>query len=125
MTSPKHPDDETGGVYLVERYLSPTAAEGLPAATARVAKLCADVDHSDGAVHYLYSAYLPTEDTCFCLFRASSGDAVRTVNNLAGFAFDRITDALLLVCTHTPGQPDTALALEDHQIRPTPQRRSS
>jgi hypothetical protein len=47
-------------------------------------------------VQYLHSAYLPTEDTCFCLFRAPSSDAVRAVNSEGQFALDRITDAVLL-----------------------------
>jgi len=47
-------------------------------------------------VSYLYSAYLPTEDTCFCLFRATSAQAVRAVNNQARFAFDRLVDAVLI-----------------------------
>jgi hypothetical protein len=47
-------------------------------------------------VRYLQSTYVPAEDTCFCLFRATSPDAVRAVNDAADFALDRITDALVL-----------------------------
>ena len=84
--------------FLVERYISPTAAKDLAGWTARAADLCTDPDHVDSGVQYLYSAYLPTEDTCFCLFRAVSSDAVRALNGEADFAVDRITDAALLVC---------------------------
>ena len=98
MTSPKPSHhDGPGHAFLVERYLSPAAAEDLAASTARVARLCADSDHTDTAVRYLYSAYLPTEDTCFCLFRSPSSDAVRQVNSEAHFALDRITNAVLLL----------------------------
>ena len=46
---------------------------------------------------YLLSAYLPTDDTCFCVFRADTIEAVRAVNLESGFAFDRITGTVLLV----------------------------
>jgi hypothetical protein len=47
-------------------------------------------------VRYLYSAYLPAEDTCFCLFQAPSADIVRAVNQQARFTFDRLIDAVLM-----------------------------
>jgi hypothetical protein len=57
-------------------------------------------------VGYLHSAYLPTEDTCFCLFQATTADAVRALNDEAGFALDRITAAILLYpASPAPGQP--------------------
>ena len=101
------PHTNRGGpqrAYLVERYVSPAAAEDLAEATARAAELCAGPDHVDAGVLYLYSAYLPSEDTCFCLFRAPSSDAVRSLNDHADFALDRITDAALLVCLTTEAQ---------------------
>jgi hypothetical protein len=88
-SSPPQP----GGLYLVERYLAASAARQLPAVVARLAGFCSD---SAGGVAYLHSTLLPTEDTCFCLFRASSGDAVRAVNADAGFRVDRLTDAVLM-----------------------------
>jgi hypothetical protein len=54
-------------------------------------------------VQYLYSAYLPSEDTCFCLFRAAAVTAVHALNDESGFAFDRVTAAVLL----HPQQPRT------------------
>jgi hypothetical protein len=82
MTWPHRPRaDDSRRTYLVERYLSPAAALDLATSTARVALLCAGAGGDTTAVRYLYSAYLPAEDTCFCLFRAPSSDAVRAVNN--------------------------------------------
>ncbi len=86
--------------FLVERYLSPTAAVDLGSLTAGVARLCAASDTSATPVRYLYSVYLPTEDTCFCLFWAPSADAVRAINNERGFALDRVIDAVLLQGDH-------------------------
>jgi Protein of unknown function (DUF4242) len=91
MASPGRPDLDGAG-FLVERYLSPSHLDGLAESIARVVALCAD----GSGVRYLHSAYLPTEDTCFCLFLAPSSDAVRAVNREANFALDRITNAVVL-----------------------------
>jgi hypothetical protein len=99
MTSPRHRDpDSRSSVFLVERYLPPAAAGNLAASVSRAAQLCTLSAESGSAseVQYLHCAYLPAEDTCFCLFRAATPDAVRALNDEAGFALDRITAALLL-----------------------------
>jgi len=95
-------------IFLVERYLPPAAAQELAASVARVARLSTDSGRSGIEVEYLSSVYLPTEDTCFCLFRAHSPDAVRAVNATAEFALDRITDAVLLY----PGASSTSEATQ-------------
>lgn len=84
---------QPSGLYLVERYLAASAAQELPDVVARLAGVC---EASGSGVVYLHSTFLPTEDTCFCLFRASSSDAVRAVNADAGFGVDRLTDAVLM-----------------------------
>jgi hypothetical protein len=98
MSTPSADVRGSSPVYLVERYLTPAAAQDLPAAVARTARLAA---LSAGTVpgreaQYLLSAYLPAEDTCFCLFRAATAQAVRALNDQASFALDRITAAVLL-----------------------------
>ena len=87
-------DRQGTAAFLVERYLPAAAVAGLADSVARVARAC----HESGAdgVRYLQSTYVPAEDTCFCLFRATSPDAVRAVNDAAQFALDRITDARVL-----------------------------
>ena len=89
-----------GSVFLVERYLPPEAAGDLAASVERAARLCALSDGPESAaaaqVQYLHSTYLPSEDTCFCLFRASTAEAVRALNDQAEFALDRITAAVQL-----------------------------
>ena len=92
MTRPQQPPHaDAPRAFLIERYLSPAAAVDLAASAARVARRCAE-----GGIGYLYSAYLPAEDTCFCLFQAPSAGAVRAVNQLANFDFDRLIDAVVL-----------------------------
>jgi hypothetical protein len=86
----------TPALYLVERYLAAAAAASLPEAVSRLVRLCAGAPMGVGQVRYLHSTYLPSEDTCFCLFRASSSDALRAVNDAAGLTVDRVTAAVLL-----------------------------
>jgi hypothetical protein len=92
MTRPQvPPPDEARRAFLVERYLSPAAAVDLAASTARLAGMC-----GGGGVRYLYSTYLPAEDTCFCLFRAASAEAVRAIDEQAHFDFERLINAVVL-----------------------------
>src|SRR3954453_15067025 len=88
-----------GEAFLVERYLPSGSTDALGAAIDRVARLCAGPTRSSlGSslgVQYLHSAYVPSEDTCFCLFRGPSSDAVRQINTEADFSLDRITHAVL------------------------------
>ena len=74
---------------------------GTSSSVARAAQLCALSAESGSAdeVQYLHSAYLPAEDTCFCLFRAATAEAVRALNDEASFALDRITGAVQLYPT--------------------------
>jgi len=102
MSSPTPPDQGwSRTAFLVERYIPPSEVEVLAASVGRVARLCADSSRDANAVEYLHSVYLPTEDTCFCLFLAPSPDLVRVVNDEADFALDRLTAAVLLFA----GQP--------------------
>ena len=99
MTTPRGRDpDGLGSLFLVERYLPAAAAGNLASSVARAARLCALSAESGAAseVQYLHSAYLPAEDTCFCLFRAASVEAVRALNDEASFALDRIAAAVQL-----------------------------
>jgi len=87
--------------FLVERYLPASAAAGLATSVSDVTALCmnrtgADAHGGDATVRYLLSMYLPSEDTCFCLFDAASPDAVRAINVEGAFPLDRITRAVLL-----------------------------
>lgn len=97
-----HATEPQATAFLVERYLPRSATVGLAESVARVALLCVDSGAIDRGMRYLQSAYLPSEDTCFCLFLAPSSDAVRQVNDDGEFPLDRITPAVLL---HSGGPP--------------------
>ena len=90
--------------FLVERYVPAIAAKELSTSVARLAEICSGSEYSGSGVQYLQSAYLPEEDTCFCLFLGPSSDAVRRLNAFARFEIDRITDAVLLF-SPKDGQP--------------------
>lgn len=99
MSTPRVRDpDGPSSVFLVERYLPAAAAVNLASSVARAAQLCVLSAESGAAakVQYLHSAYLPAEDTCFCLFRAATAEAVRALNEEASFALDRIAVAVQL-----------------------------
>jgi hypothetical protein len=100
--------------FMVERYLSPSASTGLADAAARVAEVCGATGGDRDQVRYLHSIYLPAEDLCFCVFEGPSSAAIRVVNDVAAFAFDRITGAVVV---HPPPTSRTTT----HQTR----RRSS
>jgi hypothetical protein len=98
MTTPRRDSDSPNVVFLVERYLPAAAAGNLASSVARAAQLCALSAESGFAsrVQYLHSVYLPAEDTCFCLFRAATAEAVHALNDEASFALDRIAAAVQL-----------------------------
>jgi hypothetical protein len=83
-------------VYLVERYLAAPGAADLAAAVTRLALACHATTGSAAPVRYLHSTFVPADETCFCLFQATSSDAVRAVNVTARFGFDRISDARVI-----------------------------
>ena len=97
-TSRVRDPDGPSSVFLVERYLPAAAAGNLASSVARAAQLCALSAESVPAsrVQYLHSIYLPAEDTCFCLFRAATAEAVDALNDEASFALDRIALAVQL-----------------------------
>ena len=103
MTTPHHHDtDGSVSAFLVERYLPQTAVENLAAAIPRAAHLGmlrAEPGRVAVKVQYLLSAYLPSEDICFCLFRAATAGAVLALNQEADLSLDRITPAVLLYPT--------------------------
>lgn len=90
--------------FLVERYLSATGARNLDDLVRRLALICSDLTGDGPTVQYLQSIHLPEEDTCFCVFAASSELAVLAVNSAANFPLDRITAGVAMLPT-TQGDP--------------------
>ena len=81
----------TTNLFLVERYVPASGLDQLAAAVHRVAHRCGEHRRASVEVEYVHSIYIPEEDTCFCVFRAPSTDAVREVNDAEAFAIDRVS----------------------------------
>jgi len=81
--------------FLVERYVPVGDLEDLARAVDRVAAACADAP-TGSSVCYVQSTFVPGDDTCFCVFRAPSAEAVHAVNAAARFTVDRISAAITL-----------------------------
>lgn len=80
--------------YLVEVY-QPRHAPGGPAhRSAKVSAAAAQVSREGASVRLERSIFLPDEETCFYLFRAQSGDAVRETTRRAGLRAERVVEAL-------------------------------
>jgi Nickel responsive protein SCO4226-like len=76
--------------FMVERYLPDMTAREVDEASARLAAT-ADVLAAEGVrVRYVGSTYLPTEQSCFCRFEASSRKVVEDVCDRARLPFARI-----------------------------------
>ena len=80
--------------YLVERYLPGRDRDWLEAALARLPK-----DRRGFA--YLGSTYVPSDESCFCRFEATSSEQVRDVNEVAGVPFARIVAATEIADTQS------------------------
>jgi hypothetical protein len=76
-------------IYLVERYLP-----GLDAAA--LERLQAALDDVRLPVAWLGSLALPGDEVSFCVFAAASREQVEHANEVAGLAYERVVEALLL-----------------------------
>jgi hypothetical protein len=83
-------------VYLVERYLPGLTEAELRAACLRVRDAAEAATARGGPVAHLSCAFVPTEESVFCLFEGASADEVRSVSEAAAFPFERITEVLLV-----------------------------
>jgi Protein of unknown function (DUF4242) len=82
--------------YMVERQLAGFPPEQLPAAAA-AAKQKAEELTADGTdVRYVRSTYVPDTERCYCLFEASSRDAVEQTQARAGLPYEQIHEAAFL-----------------------------
>lgn len=74
------------GVYLVERYVPSLERSALTAAAARLDDL------SDDSVRHVTTLIITDEDSCISIIEAPDAESVGSLNERAGFAFDRIVE---------------------------------
>ena len=89
MTPPR-----TASLFLVERYLPIADLDELAATVAAAAKACDDQRKTGVTMRYLHSTYVPSDETCFCVFEAESAQDVSALNVDIDFRIDRISPAV-------------------------------
>jgi hypothetical protein len=82
--------------YLVERYLPGITLAQLVAAAGRAASATTEMSDEGRPIRYVRSAFLPTEESVFCLFEGPDEDSVREANDRAGVPFDRVLEVIVL-----------------------------
>jgi Nickel responsive protein SCO4226-like len=79
--------------YLVEVYHSKTQPDEAMVAAGRARDAAEKISSRGIAVRYVRSHFVREDETCFYLFEAPSGGAVREACRRAGIAGDRIVEA--------------------------------
>lgn len=82
--------------YLVERYLPGRSVEDIRGAIVRLENVAREMGEEGIVVRYLGSAFIPSEEACFCEFEGPSPESVAEANERAGFPFARVLDLLRL-----------------------------
>jgi Protein of unknown function (DUF4242) len=80
--------------YLVEVYAPPPAE--LAEVEARVRRAAAASPSGHVSARYLRSILVPGDQMCFHIFEAPSAEAVRKAAQLAGLAYARIVEAVVI-----------------------------
>jgi hypothetical protein len=90
------------GTYAAELYI-PGVTPGQLLDTARRAKAAsADMTAEGTRLTYLSAILLAGDDTCYCLFRGPSEQAVRQASDRAGISYERILPAVHLAAEDLP-----------------------
>jgi hypothetical protein len=80
--------------FLVEVYIS-TATGSLPTPQYEdISAAAAELTRQGTHVRLVRSILVPEDETCFYLFRAQTGDAVRQAAARVGLQFERVVEAV-------------------------------
>lgn len=82
-------------LYLVERYWPDVTPEALDKAVVGVVMAAEEVSRRGSPVRHVQSVLAVPEEVVFCLFEACSADAVARANQMSGWPFERVVDALV------------------------------
>jgi hypothetical protein len=80
--------------FLVELYVSPADAASTNRRAEQARRAAEELSNQGTSVRYLRSIFVPDDETCFHLYRASSLAAVQEVGSRAGLRFERISQAV-------------------------------
>jgi muconolactone delta-isomerase len=81
---------------MVERHLPDFPADQLPGAAAAAKEKSAELTGEGQEVRYVRSTFVPAGEKCYCLFEASSKEAVEEVQQRAGLPYERVHEAAFL-----------------------------
>ena len=94
------------GTYAAELYMPGVTPEQLLDTARRAKAASADMTAEGTRLTYLSATLLSGDDTCYCLFRGPSEQAVRQASDRAGIPYERI-----LVAVHLAAE-DLSLAAQ-------------
>lgn len=93
-------DEQALAFYAVERRLPGLDTEGLRALQRALEHAATRMSDHATAIQYVRSVYVPSYGRCLCLFRATSHDVVRRVNEIAQIPFTSIAEAIEAEIAH-------------------------
>jgi hypothetical protein len=79
--------------FLVELYVSRADAASTGPGAERARRAAEELSSQGISIRYLRSIFVPDDETCFHLYKASSVAAVQEVGSRAGLRFERISEA--------------------------------
>ncbi len=79
--------------FLVEVYVTKQTEAAVPGSD-KVAAAAEQLTREGRQVRLLRSIFIPEDETCFYIFQAQTGDAVREAATRAGLRFDRVRKAV-------------------------------
>ncbi|MEA2621412.1 MAG: hypothetical protein QOH61_322 [Chloroflexota bacterium] len=95
MSDPQHPESPTAS-FLVERYWPGVTRPALDAAVDRVRHALPGTSGDGTPVTHVATLLLERDEVVFCIFGATSREAVEALNRRAEFPFDRIVQGTWL-----------------------------
>lgn len=104
MTHPESPKSSIS-TFLVERYWPGVTRPALNAAVERVRRVLPDPPEGGEPVTHVATLLIDADEVVFCLFEATSREAVEAINERADFPFDRIVEGTWLAWAGTEGRP--------------------
>jgi uncharacterized protein DUF4242 len=88
--------------FLVELYVSQADGASIRRGAERARSAADELRNQGTFVRYVRSIFVPDDETCFQLYRASSVAAVRELGSRAGLRFERVSEAAA-----APGERNT------------------
>jgi hypothetical protein len=91
--------------FLVELYVPRTDAANTGTGAERARQAAEELSRQGTTIRYLRSIFVPDDETCFHLYKASSVEVVRQVESRAGLRFERISEAVAEPRKRRGGRP--------------------